>query len=375
MRSVGIEEELLVVDGETGRPISVAQRVIKQVEETEAADSEKRAEKGPGGTVGAELQQQQLETDTPVRTELADLDADVRTWRDVAIVAARKTGARVVASGTSPMPVQPEPVPDERYLRIAEQFGLTTAEQLTCGCHVHVSVASDDEGVAVLDRIRVWLPSLLALSANSPFWQGADSHYASFRSQAMIRWPSAGPTGVFGSAAAYHSLVSAMVASGVLLDEGMVYFDARLSRQYPTVEIRAADVCMDARDAVLVAGLCRGLVETAARDWNDGRAAPNVPTEMLRLATWQAGRFGIDGDLLDPLTGASRPSAEILDALVEYVGPALDADGDLDLVTERLAEVRDRGNGARRQRSVLERTNRIGDVVADVARVTAGQHG
>jgi glutamate---cysteine ligase / carboxylate-amine ligase len=375
MRSVGIEEELLVVDGETGRPISVAQRVIKQVEETEAADSERRAQEGPGGTVGAELQQQQLETDTPVRTELADLDADVRTWRDVAIVAARKTGARVVASGTSPMPVQPEPVPDERYLRIAEQFGLTTAEQLTCGCHVHVSVASDDEGVAVLDRIRVWLPSLLAVSANSPFWQGADSHYASFRSQAMIRWPSAGPTGVFGSAAAYHSLVSAMVASGVLLDEGMVYFDARLSRQYPTVEIRAADVCMDARDAVLVAGLCRGLVETAARDWNAGRSAPDVPTEMLRLATWQAGRFGIDGDLLDPLTGASRPSAEILDALVEYVGPALDADGDLDLVTERLAEVRDRGNGARRQRSVLERTNRIGDVVADVARVTAGQHG
>jgi glutamate---cysteine ligase / carboxylate-amine ligase len=240
---------------------------------------------------------------------------------------------------------------------------------------VHVSVTSDDEGVAVLDRIRVWLPSLLAVSANSPFWQGADSHYASFRSQAMIRWPSAGPAGVFGSAAAYHALVSAMVASGVLLDEGMVYFDARLSRQYPTVEIRAADVCMDARDAVLVAGLCRGLVETAARDWNAGRSAPDVPTEMLRLATWQAGRFGIDGDLLDPLTGASRPSAEILDALVEYVGPALDADGDLDLVTERLAEVRDRGNGARRQRSVLERTNRIGDVVADVARVTAGQHG
>jgi glutamate---cysteine ligase / carboxylate-amine ligase len=375
MRSVGIEEELLVVDGETGRPISVAQRVIKQVEETEAADSKKRAQEGPGGTVGAELQQQQLETDTPVRTELADLDADVRTWRDVAIVAARKTGARVVASGTSPMPVQPEPVPDERYLRIAEQFGLTTAEQLTCGCHVHVSVASDDEGVAVLDRIRVWLPSLLAVSANSPFWQGADSHYASFRSQAMIRWPSAGPTGVFGSAAAYRALVSAMVASGVLLDEGMVYFDARLSRQYPTVEIRAADVCMDARDAVLVAGLCRGLVETVARDWNDGRAAPDVPTEMLRLATWQAGRFGIDGDLLDPLTGGARPAGDVLDALVEYVGPALDADGDLDLVTERLAEVRDRGNGARRQRSVLERTNRIGDVVADLARVTAGQHG
>jgi glutamate---cysteine ligase / carboxylate-amine ligase len=375
MRSVGIEEALLVVDGETGRPLSVAQRVIRQAEDTDATEGGQHEAEGPGGTLGAELQQQQLETDTPARTELADLDADVRTWRDVAIVAARRTGARIVASGTSPMPVQPEPMPDERYQRIAERFGITTAEQLTCGCHVHVSVASDDEGVGVLDRIRVWLPSLLAVSANSPFWQGADSHYASFRSQAMIRWPSAGPTGAFGSADAYHALVSGMVASGVLLDEGMVYFDARLSRRYPTVEIRVADVCMDARDAVLVAGLCRGLVETAAWDWSDGRAAPDVPTEMLRLATWQAGRFGLDGDLLDPLTGAARPAGEVLDALLEYVGPALDASGDLDLVTERLAEVGDRGNGARRQRSVLERTNRIGDVVADLARVTAGQHG
>lgn len=372
MRTLGIEEELLVVDSESGRPLTVSERVLGRAESRSDVETGHGTEQEPGGSLGAELQRQQLETDTPPRTALADLDDDLRRWRDVAIVAARDTGARIVAAGTSPMPVTPQPIRDERYEHMMERFGLTTAEQLTCGCHVHVSVDSDDEAVAVLDRIRVWLPSLLAISANSPFWQGEDSRYASFRSQAMVRWPSAGPTDVFGSASAYHDRVSAMVGSGVLLDKGMVYFDARLSHHYPTVEIRAADVCLDARDAVLLAALCRGLVDTAATDWAAGRPPPATPTAMLRLATWQAGREGVDGSLLDPLTSRPRPAIEVLGDLVEHVRPALTEAGDVDLVEERLQQVLVRGNGARRQRAVLEKTYRLTDVVADLARVTAG---
>jgi carboxylate-amine ligase len=383
MRTLGIEEELLVVDTETGRPRSVAERVLRRAPghgdaEVSSEDGQHSEGSGgqptdePGGSLEAELQQQQLETDTPPRTDLADLDDDLRVWRDVAIVAARKTGARIVAAGTSPMPVTPEPIHDPRYERMRDRFGLTTDEQLTCGCHVHVSVDSDEEAVAVLDRIRVWLPSLLAISANSPFWQGRDSRYASFRSQAMIRWPSAGPTDVFGSAPAYRQLVRDMVESGVLLDEGMVYFDARLSQRYPTVEIRVADVCLDTRDAVLLAALCRGLVDTAAEAWAAGQEAPDASTSLLRLATWQAGREGVDGALLEPDSARPRPAAEVLWALVDHVRPALEATGDLVLVEERLRDVLARGNGARRQRSVLEHTNRLTDVVADLARVTAG---
>ena len=161
---------------------------------------------------------------------------------------------------------------------MAEQFGLTQAEQLACGCHVHVSVESPEEGVAVLDRIRVWLPVLTALSANSPYWQGEDTRYASFRSQAWGRWPSAGPIEVQGSVQRYRAMVSTLVGTGVLLDEAMAYFDARLSARYPTVEIRVADVCLRAEDAVLVAALCRGLVDTAAEEERHGGAAPAVPS-------------------------------------------------------------------------------------------------
>ena len=129
-----------------------------------------------GGTLEGELHQQQLETDTRPHTDLGELS---RRAARVATSGRRPplapVGARVAALATSPLPVTPRTTPKDRYLRMAEQFGLTHAEQLTCGCHVHVSVESAEEGVAVLDRIRVWLPVLTALSANSPYWQGQDT--------------------------------------------------------------------------------------------------------------------------------------------------------------------------------------------------------
>jgi len=123
----------------------------------------------------------------------------------------------------------------------------------------------------------------------------------------MIRWPTAGPHDIFGSAQRYRELVDKMLSSGVILDAGMIYFDCRLSHRYPTVEIRVADVCLDASDTVLIAALCRGLVETAAQHGQSGQPPPGVDTTLLRLATWQAGREGIEGSLLDPLACNPRP--------------------------------------------------------------------
>ena len=109
-----------------------------------------------------------------------------------------------------------------RYDEMARRYGIVAAGQLTCGCHVHVSVTSADEAVGVLDRIRVWLPSLLALSANSPYWQGQDTGYASFRERAIGGWPVSGPTEVFGTAEGYRAVIDGMLASGVILDAAMV---------------------------------------------------------------------------------------------------------------------------------------------------------
>jgi carboxylate-amine ligase len=367
MRTVGVEEEMLLVEAETGEPVAMAEAVVGHHHAHQAAGD---AGSTPGGTLDTELQQQMIETDTAPTESLAELGLQVRRARARADQVARQTGARVVALGTSPIAVAPHVTPKPRYTTMLQHFGLTTAEQLTCGCHVHVSIESPEEGVQVLDRIRVWLPVLLALSANSPFWQGQDSGYASFRSQAWNRFPTAGPSDVFGSAAAYHGLVDALLGSGVSLDRGMIYFDARLSASYPTLEIRIADVCLDAADTVLIAALARALVETAARDWRAGVGPPQMATEMIRVAGWRAGRSALAQDLIDPGSGTPRPAAEVVAALVAHVAAALQDSGDRALVDETVARLLAHGPGASRQRELYARSADLRAVLLEAADLT-----
>jgi len=386
VRTLGVEEELLVVDP-VGTPVPLGPEALEvaarrgEGETVEEHDRAEQADETPdtdpegapaGPRLVPELKEQQIELGTRVCRDLSEVAAELRHWRTRADAAAATVGARVAALASSPVQVEPVATRGQRYEQMVEAFGLTASEVLTCGCHVHVSVDGDEEGVAVLDRIRGWLPVLTALTSNSPFWSGRDTGYASFRSQVWNRWPSAGPNALFRTPDAYHQLVSDLVATDTVLDEGMLYFDARLSATWPTVEVRVADVALRVEDAVLLAGLVRGLVETAARDWRDGVPAPEVRTELLRVAGWRAGRSGLTGDLVDPRTGRPVPAAEVLHALVAHVREALSDSGDVDLVERGVAEVLRRGTGSRRQREVFEQT---GDLAAVVRAAVTATHG
>ncbi|MEX5721301.1 carboxylate-amine ligase [Geodermatophilus maliterrae] len=381
MRTVGVEEELLVVDP-SGVPVPLgpeALEVASRRGEGETPAEHDRAEPGQDGRDGSpgrlvpELKQQQVELGTRVCTDLAEVTGELRYWRGRADAAAQAVGARVAALASSPVAVDPVTTPGERYEQMAETFGLTALEQLTCGCHVHVSVADDEEGVAVLDRIRVWLPVLTALTVNSPFWLGRDSGYASFRSQSWNHWPSSGPAELFGDAATYHRVVADLVATRTIVDAGMVYFDARLSQTWPTVEVRTADVCLRVEDAVTHTGLVRGLVETAAREWRAGVAAPPVRSELLRVAAWRAGRSGTTGELVHPLTGHPAPAADVAAALVEHVAPALEETGDAARVAGGVAEILARGTGADLQRRVHRDIGDLAAVVRAAVRLSTGE--
>ncbi|MER6696425.1 glutamate--cysteine ligase [Streptomyces fimicarius] len=361
-RTVGVEEELLLVDAVSGEARALSSAVLALAEKNAAGAS----------AFEPELHRQQLEFATHPCADMGELADAVHRWRAEAVRHAADAGTSVVAMATSPLPVSPTIGTGERYRWMAEHYGLTAQEQLTCGCHVHVSVASDEEGVAVLDRMRRWLPVLLALSANSPFWQGRDSGYSSYRSQVWGRWPSAGPVDVHGSAEAYHDRVRSLVGTGALRDEGMIYFDARLSHRYPTVEVRIADVCLDPADTVLLATLVRGLVDTAAREWRAGEPPPDVDTSLLRVATWRAGRSGLEGRLVHPRTLRPEPAPDVLRALLDHVRDALEDNGDRDSAESALAAVHRRGNGARVQREILARTGSLRDTVAACVRITAG---
>lgn len=378
MRTMGVEEEFLLV-GPDGIPTAVATEVIESSGTTEVTEGGLGASGGsrpdrsggaPGGDLELELMEEQLETGTHPCADLSDLAQEIRDGRIRANKAAEQRDARIVALGTSPVPVSPTTVGKLRYLAARAAFGLTAREQLTGGCHVHVAVSSDAEGVAVLDRIGPWLAPLLALSANSPYWQGEDSGYASFRSQVWSRWPTAGPAPSFGTPEAYRATVDALVATGTILDTAMIYFDARLSASYPTVEIRVADVCLDADTATLLAALARGLVETAEREADAGVSAPMLHPELLRTASWRAGRSGISGDLVSPLTWKPATAHDVVGQLVAHVREALVDAGDLDAVTELLGRLWSNGGGAGRQRTWFASSGDLRAVVERAAEAT-----
>lgn len=353
-RTVGVEEEFLLVDPGSGLVQAAAQRVAPRV----------------GRQAQRELTQEQVEIGTPPALELGQLEQDLLALRRRVAEVATGTGIALAALGTSPLPAEPTTTHDTRYLTMTAEFGRLGREQLTCGCHVHIAVDSPDQAVAALDRIRPWLACLTAISANSPFWEGQDTGYASWRTQMWERWPSAGPTELFGSAAAYQELAADLVRSGVLLDRKMLYYDARLSDHLPTLEIRVADVCGTVETTVLVAAIVRGLVLTALRELEEGIPPLPVRTELLHAAQWRASRSGVRGELVELFERRAVPASTMLDRLADHIGPALKTNGDAEYVRVGLDRVLRDGTAADRQRAVFAETGDLAAVVRDAVQQT-----
>lgn len=351
MRKVGVEEEFLLVRRASAALAPLGDEAVAV------------AQRGADGQYEHELKREQVELGSGVHESMTELTDDLRRLRASLAAGADRQGARLAALATSPLDQVATSTPDERYERMTALFGLVGRQQLTCGMHVHVDVASPDEGVRVLDGLRPWLPLLRALSANSPYFSGQDTGYASYRTILWGSWPSAGVVEPFGSLTGYEAARTALIDSGAALDDGMIYFDARLSARYPTVEIRVADVCPYAADAVTIAALARGLVETVAAG---GLPVPVVRTELLRAAHWRAARWGMDGDLLDLGTGGPAPAWQLVRALCR----ALDLGDDGPLVENGLAAIEARGTGARLQREAYAKQRSWGDVVDAVAEQT-----
>lgn len=351
-RRVGVEEEFLLIDPATRETSSRAPLVV-----------------AVAAVATGELQREQVETGSVPHTSRAALRADLLARRRELAVAAEATGSRVLALATHPDRSRPSTSPGERYASMTARFGLVAREQLTCACHVHVEVTDRDEAAAVLDRIRPWTPLLLALSTNSPFWQGEDTGHAGYRSRVWNRWPTAGPTSPVGSARGYDDLVAAMLGTGVPLDQGMVYFDTRLSATYPTLEIRVPDVCLRVEDAVLVAVLARALVETGLRAVGSGEPLVDVPVEVLRLMNWRAAHDGVDGVLVSPSDSRPRPAADVLAELLAHTAEALQAADDAEFARDAVARVLDRGSGARWQRRSLDELG-VPDMLSAAADLT-----
>jgi carboxylate-amine ligase len=347
--TLGVEEEFLLVDGD-GRLAAAGPEISALVDDD-------------GGQVEHELRRCQVESATDVCETIDEVVTGLRDLRDRLAAEAAAQGLRLLPSGTAPMADDRPPrfTPDVRYHRMAREFGAIAQASLTCACHVHVAIPDAATGLRISNHLRPWLPVLLALSANSPFHNGDDTAYASWRQPLWTRWPSAGPPPHFDSVDAYEARVEGLLSAGAALDRAMLYWDIRLSAHQPTVEVRIADALPTPEEAALLAAVIRGL---AAQALDDEPVAQPTP-EVLRGRLWRSARDGLAGCCVDPRTGALVPAWQVVDDLVTSVRPWLGAD--TEFVEDSLTRLRATGNGAQRQRAAFDRAGRMADVLEELA--------
>jgi glutamate---cysteine ligase / carboxylate-amine ligase len=337
--TLGVEEEFFLLWPD-GRTADVAPELLGTL--------------APGVRVVAEFARCQVETTTGICGQLTALGLELSVSRRALAQATADRGARLVAVGTPPFdaPGFAALTDDDRYRRLVATVAGVTGEEITCACQIHVGMASRDLGVAVLGRLRPWLPVLLALTGNSPLRRGKDTGWCSSRFLVQRRWPSFLPPPSCPGAATYDERVAELIAAAAALDEQGVYFWARLSPRYPTVEIRIADACLTVGDAVLLAGLCRAAVMTAVADEAAGLPTPVTPDRSLVGAAYAAAHCGLAAVVLDPEGGGWIPMGAVLPKLLTIWGRALEATGDRPLVETLLADRLRQGSGADRQRAL-----------------------
>lgn len=330
-RTFGLEEEFMLVDPDTLEQRPRAGSVLSHMDV------------GPAAT---EFLASQIEHSSPIFTDLREAMHELTRFR--AGLAAAAEGLVVYSSG---MPFQAAAYPTvtdkPRYERVRESFREVIADHQVNGLHVHVAVPDRETGVMVLNRIRPWLPTLLALSGNSPFWRGVDTGFASWRTIMMRRWVTGGCPPTFIDAADYDRRLAALVGVGGTIDVATVAWNARLSESFPTLEFRIFDAQLEPADSVLLAALARGLVERAIAD--AAGPLPRVDPELLDAALWHAARDGLSEQLV--FDGALVPAQVAVEALVEH---AELSDSDRAFVASQLARLQQQGIGAERQRAAFE---------------------
>ncbi|MFE9253647.1 glutamate--cysteine ligase [Streptomyces sp. NPDC006879] len=360
--TLGVEEEFVLVDARTWQLFPAAPQVLA-------------ASGGERPTLHGEATRYQLEVSTAVVDTAAQLRKELLALRRELVEAASANGCRLVASPSPVMTLQ-EPLhlcdDEPRQREQLRRYGALTDSLISCGRHIHVGTLDVDTAVRAANRIRPWIPTLIALGANSPFWDGRDTGHASWRTLAWSAWPSAGLPPHFRSTTHYRRCVRTLLDSGASLDTKMVYWDLRPSERWPTLEIRALDMSASVDSAVLQATLGRALVATALRELAEDLPTPLVREDVLRLARWRAAHDGLEGFGLDPFSGAEVPAAVLAENLLDLLAPELAATGDLDEAGSALTVLLRDGSGAHRQRAVFQRRGQLTDVMRHLADETEG---
>jgi carboxylate-amine ligase len=329
--TVGLEEELLVVDAETLQLAHVADAILARAEL-------------PRSRIDHEAFLAEVEVRSEPAGSVAEAVAQLREGRAEAMRSGAERGATIMAVGLHPDAelFDVKLVQSERYERVERQMQGLIKRTPECALHVHVGVPDPEAAVAAIKGIRERLPLLHGLGANSPFWFGSDSGMASSRAAVIRAYPGRGIPPVLESWDQYLACLDAVRAGGGPTDHTMVWWDARPQPRLGTVELREIDAQTDLESAAAIAALARAVVMRAVED----PVTEPAPEQALHWSSFRAARDGLDAEIY--YDGSPRPLREVANAVVDKLGEA-------EPEIEGIGRIVRDGNGADRQRAAHQR--------------------
>jgi glutamate---cysteine ligase / carboxylate-amine ligase len=362
--TLGVEEEYMLLDGETFDLVQHIDTVLAAMAGHELEDR-----------VNPELMQSVLEIATPICRTPADVDAELRKLRGYVRDVASDKGLRVGSSGTHPFSLfeRQRITARDRYRALVDQLQYVARRELIFGLHIHVAVDDPEKAIQVVNGLLVELASLLALSANSPFWRGEPTGLSSSRQMVFAAFPRSGPPPRFRDYADYAEVVGQLEKTGCIADYTHIWWDIRLHPRWGTVEVRICDAVTRVEHAVALAAYCQALVKHLSERHDDGEQIPSYHRILTTENKWLAARYGLEAPVMDLASGRRNrvPVAQLIGRTLRDIEPhARELGSEREL--EGIREILSRGNGADRQRRVFNANRDIVEVVREIADATEG---
>jgi glutamate---cysteine ligase / carboxylate-amine ligase len=347
--SLGVEEEFQILNRESYELVSRIDEILLAFE---GGEKEKR--------VKAELLQSVVEVATNVSATVSEAIEDLHDLRSHLRDVAAETDALIASAGTHPFSryEHQEVTERPRYVDLIESMRWVAERELIFGLHIHVGLDSPDKAIQCANALRTYLPELLALSANSPFWQGRATGLASTRVKVLEPFPRAGLPPALASYEEFELLVERGIKTNSFEDYTYIWWDLRPHPRLGTIEVRVCDAQTRIESIAAIAALVQSLVATLAAMFDRGEALPTEPITLIAENKWRAARDGLNAKLIDLSTDTERPAREALRALVELAAPAaqeLGCAGELEEVEALLG----RGSGAGEQLAIYEQTDSL----------------
>jgi carboxylate-amine ligase len=350
--TLGIEEEYQVIDPQTRELMSHKQELVRLGEEL-LPDQ-----------IKAELHESQIEGGTSICKNIAEAEDQVKLLRSTIIGAAEGIGLSIGAAGTHPFSswLSQTITPNPRYDEIISELQDAARGNLIFGMHVHVGIPNRSVALQMANGMRYFLPHLYALSANSPFWEGRNTGFKSFRSKVFDKFPRTGIPEHFSSLAEYDRFLELLVRTNCIDSAKKIWWDIRVHPVYPTIEVRVCDVTLRVEETIAIAAIVQALVAKLYKLHEANSSFNNYSRTLINENKWRAGRYGLDGKLIDFGMEVEKPCKDLIIEIMNFIDdvvPQLNSRAQLNYVEKILSG----GSGADRQLEVFSKTGDLKEVV------------